>query len=231
VTDNLGATDVVTQDVTVAAPTGPVEVGRDEFSRTLATGWGTADVGGAWSLTGGTSAFNVNGTAGRITAGAGQTRTATLSAVSADDVDSVLDVGLEQTPASGGVYVGAVVRRVGNTYYLLRTRLQPTATSLELLRIVNGAATVIASQSVPGVAYTAGSVVHLRFQVTGSAPTSLSGKLWVDAAPEPATWMIQATDGTAGLQGPGGVGMHVYRSGVTAGTNTVVVDRLLAIEV
>ena len=40
----------------------------------------------------------------------------------------------------------------------------------------------------PGGTYAAGQVVHLRFQVTGSGSTALSGKAWFGAAAEPAAW-------------------------------------------
>src|SRR5699024_8522817 len=58
VTDSTGATDSVTHDVTVSAPTEDT-VAADKFGRTVANGWGVADTGGVWSLSGPHSAFAV----------------------------------------------------------------------------------------------------------------------------------------------------------------------------
>ena len=44
VTDDDGATDTTTHDVTVTAPT---VLAADAFDRTVANGWGSADTGGA----------------------------------------------------------------------------------------------------------------------------------------------------------------------------------------
>ena len=70
-------------------------------------------------------------------------------------------------------------------------------------------------------------MLHLRFRVTGTGPTALSGKAWFGAAAEPAAWQIQATDATASLQRPGGVGVHVYlSSSATNAPVTVTADNL-----
>ena len=55
VVDSLGASGSVTQPVTVAEASA---LAADEFQRTSASGWGTADVGGTWSTVSGSS---VNG--------------------------------------------------------------------------------------------------------------------------------------------------------------------------
>src|SRR5690606_11831403 len=54
-------------------------IAADQFSRAVTDGWGSADTGGAYSLEGETSDFNVNGSAGAmLLRGAGITRTAYL---------------------------------------------------------------------------------------------------------------------------------------------------------
>ncbi len=87
VTDAGGLTDSVTHQVSATAPAGlPSAV--DTFARTVTNGWGTADVGGAWSLTGTASAFSVAGGAGVIRhAAAGTQVTATLAGASSADTD------------------------------------------------------------------------------------------------------------------------------------------------
>ena len=92
VTDSLGSTNVSTKTVTVTAA--PIGLATDAFERTVATGWGTADVGGAWS---GTTSFSVGGGVGKIALSrAGQTSTSYLPAVSSADIDTVLDVRVGQ---------------------------------------------------------------------------------------------------------------------------------------
>ncbi len=81
VTDNNGATDTVSHSVTVTAPAAGV-LASDTFSRTLASGWGSAETGGPWTLTGSATLFAVNGGVGTMSVGAGKTPMAHLAGVS-----------------------------------------------------------------------------------------------------------------------------------------------------
>ncbi|WP_460843883.1 hypothetical protein, partial [Nocardioides marmoraquaticus] len=74
-TDNDGATASTTRTVTVSAPAVDV-VALDGFDRSLASGWGSAETGGVWTLLGGTSRFSVSGSAGRISVASDQSRQA-----------------------------------------------------------------------------------------------------------------------------------------------------------
>ena len=179
-------------------------------------------------MTGTASSYSVNGSAGRIAVGIGQTRSASVATGTAADVDTVMDVSLEQSPTGGGIYLSSVARKVGTSEYRIRVKLQPTTTNLQLNRVVNGVTTVFASVTIPEV-YTAGSVMHVRFRVTGAATTALSGKVWFDGASEPAGWTIQGTDSTGALQDPGRVGIDAYVSGTTTAAMTVLVDRVRSI--
>jgi PKD repeat protein len=222
VTDNDGATDTASHQVGVTAPGQPTVFAQDAFGRTVTNAWGTADLGGTWALLGTTSNFAVNGGAGRATVPTpGQSRAATLTAVSATDVNASVDVSLDKAPTGGGTYIGIAARKVGTTEYRLRVYLQPTASRLQVLRVVGGVETQIASSPILGFISSPGQVLHMRFVVTGSGTTTLSGKVWVDGAAEPATSQVQVTDSTAALQAPGAVGVHAYISG--SATNTPVV--------
>ena len=72
VTDNSGQTGTVTHSVTVTSPAQGGVVAADAFGRSLATGWGSADTGGAWTLSGSASLFAVAGGVGTISVGAGK---------------------------------------------------------------------------------------------------------------------------------------------------------------
>jgi PKD repeat protein len=230
-TDDDGATGTTSQLVT--ASNDPVTVASDTFERQVTGGFGPADIGGAWSLGGSSADFAVSGGKGRITlpsAGAG--RTARLASVAAIDIDIRVDVSLDKVPTGTGSpgLVSAIVRSVGGSSdYRLRLRVGSGSTDVQLLRIENFATTVMATAPLSGFQYTAGNVVHLRFQVTGTAPSALAGKVWLDGQAEPSTWQIQATDSTAVLQQAGGVGVHGALSASATNPPVVVsVDNFVA---
>ena len=73
VTDNRGDTGSVTHTVSVTGSPPPPpppppdgEYASDTFARTVANGFGAADVGGTWTLSGTASSFSVGGGVGRI---------------------------------------------------------------------------------------------------------------------------------------------------------------------
>ena len=212
VTDDDGATGVLTQDVTVA---GVAVYADDTFERSVANGFGTAPTGGAYTYTGTAANFTVAGGEGRITLpSAGVSRAATLSPTGAQDVESTVDFSLNKTPTGGGTYIGSVLRKVGNSEYRLRVRVRPGVTNLQLLKVVNGVESQVgATQTIAGLDYTAGTVGHLKFRVTGSGTSELAGKVWFGNGPEPAAWQLEVTDSTPALQGAGSVGVHGYISG------------------
>src|SRR5690606_13904037 len=59
----------------------------DEFERAVTGGWGTADVGGAWSIEGRADQFAVTGGAGRHVLSGGATASSYLTEVSETDTD------------------------------------------------------------------------------------------------------------------------------------------------
>ncbi|MET0811922.1 MAG: PKD domain-containing protein, partial [Microbacterium sp.] len=82
-TDSLGATVSSSTPVTVSSVT---YAASDSFGRTVSSGWGAAEIGGAWSaLYGAASAASVSGGVGQIALPAGQTRNMALSGVSVRD--------------------------------------------------------------------------------------------------------------------------------------------------
>src|SRR5699024_2540852 len=72
VTDAAGATGSVTQSVTVEEPAGggaEVVVAEDDFDRSESNGWGTAEEGGSWAVSGGSSEFSVEDGVGTVELG------------------------------------------------------------------------------------------------------------------------------------------------------------------
>jgi len=63
-----------------------------------------------------------------------------------------------------------------------------------------------------GLSFAAGNAVTVRFQVTGTAPTTVRVKAWKAGTSEPASWQLTATDSYPDLQAPGSVGLQTYLS-------------------
>src|SRR5690606_7159070 len=104
VTDDDGATGSTTRSGTVGTPPGNSPFVQDAFGRTVSSGWGSADVGGAWTVSGTASNYSVSGGEGRISLTAGGGRTASLSSVSQSSADVTARLSLDKAMTGGGVY-------------------------------------------------------------------------------------------------------------------------------
>lgn len=215
-TDNQSATGPVTSPVTLTAPAGsPVIV--DTFERTLATGWGAADLGGTWSVTSPTNT-SVGGGVGNLTMRtAGSGPAAYLNAVSSTDADVEVQLSLDKLPLGGssGADLSLIARRVGTQDYRGKVKILSTgAVRVGIARTAStGAQSLLSGETlVAGLTYAVGDALVVRVQATGTAPTLLKVRVWKLGSPEPATWQLTTTDTTATLQTPGGVGIHAYLS-------------------
>ncbi len=230
VTDDDGATTSVTQNVTVSVTIPPAVFASDLFGRTVANGFGDADTGGAWTLQGTASNFSVDGSIGRIAGTVAANRAAYLTSVAQRDVEIDADVTLDSPATGGGAYLSVIGRRVSvNNDYRVKVRYQSTGTAIiYLVRNTAGTEVTLASATLPGGTVAAGEVLHVRFQVSGTATTTLRTKVWRGAATEPATWLVTTTDAApAAFQGTGDVGVLLYTSGTWTGTAPVAtVDNL-----
>lgn len=230
VTDDDGASASASAQVTVTAPEGPVDpvvLAQDDFERTASPGWGTATVGGAWTVST-NAAFSVSGGAGTAThAAPGTTRRALLGAVSQSAIDLQVEFSSDKSAEVGHIVVGVVGRQVGTAFYQARARLLPGgAVGLQLL---SGSSTVLANITVPGLTYAPGETLVLRSVVSGTSPTTLAAKLWRKGAAEPTAWQVSATDSTAALQTAGSIGYESYVSGSAPNAPIAIrVDNLLA---
>jgi PKD repeat protein len=221
VTDDDGATDVEERSVTVVAP-GAGVLASDAFDRTVASGWGTADVGGAWSLRGTASRFSVADGVGRmqIPPSTGQTVYADLNGISSTStrVDAVFSVdSLVESQ-----YVSVVGRRVGSTNYIARLRLQADG-GVRLYLLQDGATAIAPMLQVP-ITIVPGRQYVVSMEVTGTSPTTVSAKLWELGQAEPG-WQRSGTNSLAALQAPGAVSVFTYVPSVTGGGG-VAFDRI-----
>ncbi|TFV90675.1 PKD domain-containing protein [Blastococcus sp. CT_GayMR16] len=234
VTDSAGATDTETQPVTVTdPPPGPVDFVVDNFGRTVSNGLGTADAGGAWSLSGTAANFAVDGSAGAITSpSAGQIRSGWLGATTRSDTDLRMTLALDKVPTGNGLYLDVIGRRVSlNNEYRARLVMAANGRITVQLTALKGTGNPVAiatAVTLPtSITYSAGSQVNVRMQVTGTNATTVRLKVWPASVTEPAAWQTTATDTYAALQTPGAVGIATCLSG--SATNAPVVVRMDAL--
>lgn len=226
VTDDDGATGSVTHPVTVSAVT---TLASDDFERTLASGWGTANTGGAWTNTGSSAQHGVNNGTGRLsmlTAGTGPQ--AYLNSVSSSATQLTVDFHVDKMPVGGtsGLDQSFLLRRIGSEDYRAKVRILPGGVvRLGLSRVAAGGAqtVIVPEQVVSGMTYSAGMVLKLRAQAFGTSPTTLRAKVWAATGTEPVNWQVSANDTYAGLQGSGAIGIHSYLA--SSVTNAPVVAR------
>jgi hypothetical protein len=216
VTDNRGGTATTSAPVTVTAPAGPAIFATDTFTRTSASGWGAADFGGTWTLTGAASLFTVQADVGRVSVAPGSTPRARLPIVQ-QDVDVTANVTADHLSDTGIARSFLAARTVGtNTDYYLNVRYATTgAVTLQLQRRIAGVETGLASVSPAGLVYVPGQKLNLRLQAQGVSPTTIRAKAWIAGQPEPATWQITGSDSAPELQVPGGIGIGGYSPSAT----------------
>ncbi|SDO31354.1 PKD repeat-containing protein [Nakamurella panacisegetis] len=211
VTDDRGGSASRSTPVTAVLPT--TVVGTDTFGRTVSNGWGSADTGGAWTLSGTASRFAVAGGRGSMSLStAGAALAAYLNGISVKDVDLVSNVSFDKTLAGAAVYVAQDVRRISTSNYRIKARLDPNGSvQLSTVRVVGGVETTLKTVTVAGLTYTQSTVLRMRVQTTTDATgTTLSGRIWAVGASEPAVAQVSSVDTTAALQASGGVGLWTY---------------------
>lgn len=227
VTDDAGATSSTTSTVTATAAPSNSPLASDGFGRAVSGGLGNADIGGAWSVSGGSSSFSVSDGVGSLrSSGRGANLAAYLPAVSSSDTDFQVTAQLKQASTGGGVFVGAIARRVGSSEY--RARVVLAANGSATLQAQRNGSTLDAT-NVSGMTVAVGDQLRIRVQAFGTSPTTIRAKVWKLGTTEPATWQVSAVDSTPSLQQAGSVGVLTYLSGsATIAPLTVSFDELSA---
>ena len=216
VTDDDGATASTTRSVTVTGAPQPTVHASDDFSRTVSNGFGSAPVGGPWSVTGSAANYAVSGGVGTFRVNAGSGLSASLAGVSAPTIDLRLQLSTDKPATGSGLYVSVIGRRIaGAGDYRAKLRLQATggvALSLQRLPPAGAEVALQGEVAVPGLTYAVGDVLNVRLEVSGASPTTVRAKVWKQGTTEPVTWQRTATDTTSGLQAAGAIGVSPYLS-------------------
>ncbi|MCD2441001.1 PKD domain-containing protein [Agromyces sp. SYSU K20354] len=209
VTDSLGASDSVMQTVNVAAAT---VLAADEFQRTSASGWGTANTGGTWSAVSGSS---VAGGVGLLSLMNSQTRATTLSGTLPSGTDARISVSIDKVANGGGAHVNLAPRKTAAGEYRAKLRYSATGVvNVGVARLVGTTETLVANRVLTGYTHTAGATLDVRVRTVSTGPsTTVQVKAWPQGQPEPVDWWVSATDSEPGLQGTGQFAITTYVSG------------------
>jgi PKD repeat protein len=208
---NGGGTGSVTKTITVQPLPAGTTYAADAFGRTV-SGWGNADIGGAYSLQGDAANYAVSGGVGTMQfASGGASRAALLNAVSQRDVDVSFRVSTDKVAAGGNYTVYAVTRRTGTNEYRARIIFNANGTvSVNASVLDNGVESSLgAPVVVPGVVQGANSFIWFRAQVTGASPTTIRVKAWAEGQAEPA-YQFTVTHSLAAVQVAGSLGLRAY---------------------
>jgi PKD repeat protein len=233
VADDDGTTTSTGQDLAVSAP---VVLATDTFNRTVPAGLGTADTGGAWTMSNGTTRQSVAPGAATLRLDApGNLTGSFLGDVSASSADVRTAISLSAAPTGSGTSVYVTGRRVTtNQEYRARVRfLADGSVGVTMSRLAGSTAETFigAEVIVPGLTYTPGTALRVRLQVSGIGTTQLAATVWRTDATEPATPTVTRTDTTASLQAPGGLAVSAYLFGSATAPVVVRVADFSATEV
>lgn len=208
-------------------------IGSDGFARSVAAGsWGTADVGGAYTLSGTAADFSV-GTSlppwdstdhGLITFSAVNSARFAVLNVGAIDFDVTVDISPLSTPDGGGLIRGGPVGRYtdsGNNYYATADITSAGVVQLRLEKRVASVITQIALTNRPDLSGGIGAALTVRIIGYG---TFLKAKIWKAGDPEPDMWDIETTDVSLTTGNFAGV---FGRDGSTSTGHTMSYDNLI----
>lgn len=234
VSDNRGATDSATRQVSVAAgpPTSP-QVATDSFGRAVSNGWGSSEIGGTWSLLGASGRYNVsNGTGNHIITTPGSTAETTLSAVRAESIDMRASLAWNRSASQGTLYGAAIARRQpdGSDYRAKVIIGSSGDFRLAIVRNIRSVETTLRSVTLSGLTHSPDAQYRVSFRVVkGTGTTMLSAKLWRVGTVEPATWAATANDSTSQLQVAGAIGVNSYMSSSATAPVTMRIDDLVVV--
>jgi len=216
-TDPAGNTSEFSRNITVGGDEPPPppppgdELASDTFTRRVTGGWGQAEKGGSYKLSGTASAFNVDGDSGDIVAAANSSYSALLPDVRLRDTDLAFSVTTDKS-ATGyrQVAIGVARSVASNTQYRGKLQFDTGAVYLKGEKIVGGVTTGLGPQvkvtsaepRQPGVP------LRVRMQAVGANPTTVRMRVWLASEPEPSSWQFSATDSEAQLQTAGSPGVR-----------------------
>ncbi|WP_375433214.1 right-handed parallel beta-helix repeat-containing protein [uncultured Friedmanniella sp.] len=181
----------------------------DGFDRTVASGWGTASTGGAWTVPAYTTMSVANSEAKVSGVVAGRTFRAYQAAVSAEDAEVRVDFTLPV--AKDFQYTIESRKQADGSSYVARIRIDSTGKlSLELLRNSAGTLSLLKGSYMDAVPVAVGQKLTMKISTKGDSPVVVQGKVYATGAAEP-SWQTTALDSAANaVKVPGYTGLTFY---------------------
>jgi hypothetical protein len=165
----------------------------DTFTRTVASGWGSADTGQAWTTSGGSASdYSTTGTQGRhLLATANVSRFTGLS-VGGADVNAYAEITVPAV-ATGAAYASGLLGRfdLGSLDYVSAQLIFNATGNVDLRITKNYLGSVTTLASLVGFDTYAASTFAVRLSVRGP---NLYAKAWKTTGGEPAAWQLFYTD-------------------------------------
>jgi hypothetical protein len=188
----------------------------DAFTRNLAAGWGTATSGHSYGYPYGTTRLRTDGDEGVATLAPGQVAEAAISGAGVLDATARVDVSVSALSSSGNGVSTATYLRAGNgRSYRLTTRVAPAGKVVLAVERVDGSAAAVSTLGTAVAPFTvAGSqYLSVRFDVSGTSPVALSGRVWVRGTTEPSPLVSVQDSSAQRVTAAGGTGLWSYVSG------------------
>jgi hypothetical protein len=212
------ATLSVTGSVTTNTP-------GDTFTRSVTDGWGSATTGGAWTLIGTASEFDVTGTTGTmVLSAAPQEKRAKLAGTSERDITITVTGQTDKLAVGGSQAFGIIAHGSSDELnrYIISLTAQTNATMrINVAKLVAGAATTLSDVTVSGLTHVAATNYKLKVKLTqvliSVSPdvygTRIEAKAWLASGSEPGSYLVTVDDSTVTLLTAGYIGLRVALSG------------------
>ncbi len=189
----------------------------DSFERSESGGWGSADSGGSYNVSGAAGDYSVANGSGRMNlprAGAG--RSAVLGDVVHRDFELRLQFRVDTLPSQGSIWVHGVARAgPGDNEYRVKARIRHDgAVFVSASRVVSARESIIGGETKLAFSYAPGAQWFLHGRITGVSPTTMSASAWPASAESPTSWLYVGSDSTPALQSAGATGLRAYVSSV-----------------
>lgn len=178
----------------------------DTFTRTVASGWGSADTGQAWTNVGGAASdFNVGSGIGTHRHTAVNVVHRSVINATTTDQEIKVDLDVSQLALTDGLFTGPILRHAASTdFYWCRAGFMPGGVlQLNIRKRVANVETSISSMVTLPFTYAADQMFSVRFQVIGQ---ELKARIWPTAQAETEAWTVETTD--ASHAGAGQIGLR-----------------------
>jgi PKD domain-containing protein len=192
---------------------------KDRFSRTVASGWGTAEAGGPWRIDVQVrSAFRVNGTEAQIVAPDNNPRNAIATEGYGMNANGLASYSIDRAPDDPSRFhtVQVYARRDdrvgdGDNYYRYRVRTFGNGTmDVRVEKRVSAVSTWLAVDKKLPAVFAPGRKFWVRWECIGASPaTHVRMRVWVHGTAEPSTWDVDLAVNEPALDRIGTTGFRI----------------------